>query len=83
VNDELLLSVPEELVEAIAQRAAAIVLAQLPRSDHKRWLTCQEAGERLGCSAAAVRMRHRRGRLRGKHQGSRLYISAASVGELK
>lgn len=46
------------------------------------WLTLAQAAERLGCSADAVRMRVRRGRLDARHQGRRLYVSAASVHSL-
>lgn len=44
-----------------------------------RWLTLEQAGERLGCSADAVRMRVTRGRLVSRKQGRRVYVSAASV----
>jgi excisionase family DNA binding protein len=47
--------------------------------ERKRWLTLGEAAERLGCSPDAVRMRVRRGRLRVRHQGRRVYVSAQDV----
>jgi hypothetical protein len=85
VSDRLALDLPEELLELIAEKAAAIVLrAQAAeRKPQRRWLTLEEAGERLGCTAAAARMRYKRGRLRGKHQGRRLYIDARSVEDLE
>jgi hypothetical protein len=85
MSDRLTLDLPEELVEMIARRAADLVRMELAaeRKPQRRWLTCREAGERLGCSAAAVRMRYRRRRLRGKYQGRRLYIDARSVEELE
>ncbi len=47
-----------------------------------KWLTVPQAAARLGCSADAVRMRVKRGRLEGRHQGRRLYVSAESVDRL-
>jgi excisionase family DNA binding protein len=49
----------------------------------RKWLTLAEAGDRLGVSADAVRMRVKRGRLAAERQGSRLYVSAASVESLR
>lgn len=82
---DLALTLPPELVEEIAARAAAIVLEQLERDqsrDEGPWLTLPQAGERLGCSPDAVRMRVKRGRLEYKRQGRRLYVSRASVDAL-
>lgn len=53
-----------------------------PDPSAARWLTLDQAAERLGCSRNAVRMRCRRGRLETRRQGRRLYISAAAVAEL-
>jgi excisionase family DNA binding protein len=67
-----------ELVEqALADHAASA------SADGRRWLTLAEAAGRLGCSPDAVRMRVRRGRLDSRRQGSRLYVSAASVDALR
>src|SRR3954447_3848344 len=68
---------PEQLVddrvaEALAEHTATA-------NNGRRWLTLAEAGERLGCSADAVRMRVKRGRLVAERQGARLYVSVASV----
>jgi excisionase family DNA binding protein len=76
----LAVAVPDELVETIAQRAAAIVLERTNAArSEPLWLTFEQAGERLGCSADAVRMRAKRGRLETRHVGRRVYISRASV----
>ncbi len=45
----------------------------------RTWLTLEEASQELGCSADAIRMRIRRGRLDARRQGRRLYVSAASI----
>jgi excisionase family DNA binding protein len=86
VTERFELTVPEELVEAIAERAAAIVLERLQREvgdeNGVRWLTLEQAAARLGCSPDAVRMRVKRKRLEGRRQGRRLYVSAASVDDL-
>jgi Helix-turn-helix domain len=64
VNDgpELRVEVPDEFVEAIARRAAAIVRAELAPPE---WLTLEEAAGRYRVSAGALRWRARRGRLPG------------------
>ena len=87
MSERLELTVPAELVEAIAERAAAIVVERLAHErrddDGARWLTLAQAAERLGCSPDAVRMRVKRGRLDHRRQGRRLYVAAASVDELR
>jgi hypothetical protein len=70
-----------ELVEPLERRLAELE-RQLNGGRPRRWYTLEEAGERLGCSATAVRMRVKRGRLEGRYQGRRLYISAASIDRL-
>ena len=55
---------------------------QLPAVAEPRWLTINQAAQRLGCSPDAVRMRARRGRLETRRHGRRLYISARSVDSL-
>jgi hypothetical protein len=76
---DLALKIPESVIEVIARLAADIVLAE---SQQPEWLTLAEAGVRLGCSPDAVRMRVKRGRLQARHQGRRIYVSAASVERL-
>src|SRR5690242_11769313 len=82
---DLLRMFAPELVEAIErlvdERVAAALAAQAPAAD-RAWLTLEEAGEQLACTPDAVRMRVKRGRLEGRRQGRRLYISAASVERL-
>jgi DNA-directed RNA polymerase specialized sigma24 family protein len=70
-----------ELLEPLDRRLAEAE-RQLYDGAPRKWLTLAEAGERLGCSATAVRMRVKRGRLKGRHQGRRLYVSAESVDRL-
>jgi len=73
-----------ELVDAIEtyidERVTA-ALAELapPNGSEPEWLTLEQAGERLGCTADAIRMRANRGRLNSKHVGRRRYVSRASV----
>jgi excisionase family DNA binding protein len=62
--------------------AAAVAELEVASYGGRRWLTLSEAGERLGCSPDAVRMRVKRGRLEARRQGSRVYVSAASVDTL-
>lgn len=78
------LSIPEDLVERIAERAAELVLERLKIVESEPpWLTLDQAAERLGCSVDAVRMRAKRGRLESRHNGRRVYVSRRSVDELK
>jgi excisionase family DNA binding protein len=67
--------VAQSVAEAIAQHAAKL-------NGDRTWLTLSEAGERLGVSADAIRMRVRRGRLEARRQGRRVYVRAASVDRL-
>jgi excisionase family DNA binding protein len=76
-----------ELLDALEKMVAERVAAELDRveADHKsgpKWLTLEQAAERLGCSPAAVRMRANRGRLQARRHGRRVYVSAASVADL-
>lgn len=82
---ELLLS--PACVDAIEELVEERVREELAARDvreaaEKTWLTLEEAGLRLGCSADAVRMRANRGRLESRKQGRRVYVSAASVERL-
>lgn len=73
-------SVPDELVETIAERAAALLLERAGASESEPvWLTLQQAGDRLGCSADAVRMAANHGRFESRYIGRRRYVSRASV----
>ena len=53
-----------------------------PTPASRKWLTVEQAAERLACSPDAVRMRCSRGRLEHRRQGRRLYVSAESVDRL-
>jgi hypothetical protein len=75
-----------EVLHALDRYIAEQIEAGAARTDHfggKPWLTTVEAGEALGCTPRAVRMRVKRGRLAGRYQGSRLYVSASSVLDLR
>jgi hypothetical protein len=72
----------EALEELVTERVAA-EMARLNAGDAgPRWLTLEQAAERLGCTPAAVRMRAARGRLQTRHHGRRVYVAAESVDEL-
>jgi excisionase family DNA binding protein len=71
----------DALEDLVAERVAA-ELASRPAPQAAPWLTLEQAGELLGCSRDAVRMRASRGRLETRRHGRRIYVSAASVAEL-
>lgn len=81
---ELLLSpaIVDAIEALVEQRVREELSARDTQAAQRTWLTLEEAGEQLGCSADAVRMRVRRGRLDSRKQGRRLYVSAASVERL-
>ena len=84
-RDRLAVALAPEVIEAIegfvAERVEA-VLSSRPDPSARQWLTLDQAGELLGCSRDAVRMRARRGRLQTRRHGRCLYVSASSVAEL-
>jgi excisionase family DNA binding protein len=71
-----------DALEALVAEQVTAELAARPDSSAARWLTLDQAAERLGCSRDAVRMRASRGRLETRRHGRRLYVSATSVAEL-
>lgn len=71
-----------ELVEPLAERVAELE-RQLDEVRAREWYTLDEAGDRLGCTRDAVRMRANRGRLEARRQGRRVYVSARSVDGLR
>jgi excisionase family DNA binding protein len=75
------IDLPPDVVEQIAQRVAEI-LADRVQDERVEWLTLEQAAERLGCTAEAVRMRANRGRLERRSQGRRVYVRAADVDRL-
>jgi hypothetical protein len=68
------------VVEVVREEVAGIV--EELRGERKLWLTLVEAGERLGCSPDAARMRAHRRRLEHRYQGRRLYVSAEAIDRL-
>jgi excisionase family DNA binding protein len=82
-RDRLAAALAPELLSALEQLVDERVAKRLAEVDGARdaplWLTVEQAAERLSCSADAVRMRAKRGRLESRRQGRRLYVSRASV----
>ena len=71
-----------DLVDAIAELVDERVAQALKAASARhgpRWLTVEQAAERLSCSPDAVRMRVKRGRLEHRRQGRRIYVSGESV----
>jgi excisionase family DNA binding protein len=81
---ELLLSpaIVDAIEALVEERVRTELASRDARTANRTWLTLEEAGEQLGCSPDAVRMRVRRGRLDSRRQGRRVYVSAASVERL-
>lgn len=68
-----------DALEALVAEKVAVELTRIGTDRHNspRWLTLQQAAERLGCSPTAVRMRASRGRLVTRRHGRRVYVFAA------
>jgi hypothetical protein len=86
-RDRLAAVLAPDVLDALDALVVERVAAELARlhvagDDGPRWLTLEQAAERLGCTPAAVRMRANRGRLVTRRHGRRVYVSAASVDEL-
>ena len=84
-RENLLRSLAPEVVAALEELVAervTVELAAAALANGRAWLTLDEAGERLGVSADAVRMRVKRGRLESRRQGRRVYVSVESVDSL-
>lgn len=77
-GDRSVIPFPPELVEAIAQRAAAIVLAAQRERPEGRWLAgAQAAADYLGCSPQRV---YKRLHVIPHHKdGARLMFSTAEL----
>jgi excisionase family DNA binding protein len=74
-----------DLLEELVAERVRVELAERDahaNANGSTWLTLEQAGEQLGCSADAVRMRVKRGRLESRRQGRRVYVSAESVERL-
>lgn len=82
MNDPLTL-LADLAVELADLRARLELVERRDSTVGRRWLTVAEAGELLGCSPDAIRMRVKRGRLKHDRQGRRLYISADAVEQLR
>jgi excisionase family DNA binding protein len=85
VSSDLLIEALRPLVAEITgplEERIAELERQLDAGGPRRWLTLEEAGQRLGCSPAAVRMRVTRGRLVVRRHGRRVYVSRESVDRL-
>jgi excisionase family DNA binding protein len=69
VSESLAITLPPEIVEAIAQRAAEIVLAEQDRKEPRQaaWMTVEQASDYSGLSVAAIRHLIERRKL-PKHQ---------------
>ncbi len=75
--NEIRVEVPDELVEAIARRAAELVRAELASPE---WLTLAEAADRYRTTAGALRWRAQRGRLPGAvKDGARWLVNAREL----
>jgi len=85
-RDRLAAVLAPEMIDALDDLVSERVASELARlaatRDTPPWLTLEQAGERLGCSADAVRMRVNRGRLESRRQGRRLYVAVESVDRL-
>jgi excisionase family DNA binding protein len=71
VNDRLLIEVPAELVDAIAERVKAELLAELRGQAGSPWLSERDAAAYLGVSERTLQRRVARGRLRSTTLGRR------------
>jgi excisionase family DNA binding protein len=74
------LDLPEELVDLIAERAAALVAEQRERpTPPSPWMTVDEAAEHLRCSRQRVFDLRSAGVLTAHREGSRALLSRAEV----
>jgi hypothetical protein len=77
VSAPLRVEVPDELLEAIAYRAAELVRAELAPPE---WLTLDEAAKRFRTTAGALRWRAQQGRLPGAvKDGGRWLVNALEL----
>jgi excisionase family DNA binding protein len=82
MNDPLVLSIPEELVEEIARRAAQIVLVRVPSGNGNTpspYMTVPEAAELLRAKRHRVDDLLSRGTLTRIKDGSRTLIARAEL----
>ena len=69
----------EAIESYVDERIAEVARETSPANGALEWLSLRQAARDLDCTPDAVRMRVRRGRLEGRHQGRRLYVSRRSV----
>jgi excisionase family DNA binding protein len=84
VSDPLALSVPEELVERIAHRAAELVLEQLGAANGSAspWLSLREAANYLRVSERQLQRLVSRGKLRSTTIGRRRLLHRDDLDEM-
>jgi excisionase family DNA binding protein len=78
VSDDLALTLPAEVVDALVERVAVLVLEQLAvsaRSD-TRWLTVAEAGDYLRLGRHSTYKLIERGQLPYRRVGARILLRA-------
>jgi excisionase family DNA binding protein len=79
-RDRLRLAFSASVVEALEELVEMIIGEHTDPLGHRpEWVTMAEAARRLECSVDAVRMRVKRGRLRARRQGRRVYVSTQDV----
>jgi excisionase family DNA binding protein len=79
VSGELRLDVPAELIEAIAQRAAEIVVERQAEAEATPYLTVEEAAEYLRCNRKRVYDLCSQRRLPFVKDGSRTLLRRADL----
>jgi excisionase family DNA binding protein len=72
------LSVPDELFEAIAERAAALVLARLD-AEPEPWLGVDEAARYLACTPSRIYALKSANRIPHRKDGSRLLFRRSEL----
>jgi excisionase family DNA binding protein len=78
-NTDVVLALPAPAVEAIAQRAAAILAAQHAAADDDRWMTTSEAAAYIGAQPRRVRDLVERGVLPHGRDGTRLLVRRSAL----
>jgi excisionase family DNA binding protein len=81
VSGDLTFSVPAEVVEQIARRAAEIIAGQRS-SDERRWLTVDEAATHARCSAQRIYNLRSAGRLSRTGDGGRALVDRQELDDL-
>jgi excisionase family DNA binding protein len=71
MSDRLTLTLPPDVVDAIAERAAELVLASLDGASSSPWLSVRDAATYLGVSERSLERAIARGRVRSSTVGSR------------